>query len=230
MHRRRVAITSALALAALLTHSLDAAAQLDSGDAAFRSYQHLSERARALADGLAGGEDGYNSLSTSERSTFEAIVHALEAEGLLRIVKAVPKTWGHGPGSGVDQFRLSVVLANGAGDLLRDQPDFRHSVFGHVKLPDGRVIDRRLLAFRNVDSVRQRRKADLDRQASLQISWKEENPSVGEIDIDYRGADEPGHLDPDNSDVRSQTHDGLSHYELHVQTYGEGLQEWWRQP
>ena len=223
------AISSAFTLVALLVVSVEGAAQVGSGARSSDSYHYLSERAKPFALGLAGSETGYNSLRVSERTTFEAIMHALETEGLLRIVKSVAKAWGQGPGSGVDQFRLSLVLARGAVALLRDQPDFDHSIFGHVKLPSGRVIDREHLQFLNVDSVRQRRKADLERQASLQVSWKEDNPLVAEVDIDYRTISDSGHNRPDNSDIQSRT-DEVSHYDLHVQTYGEGLDDWWRQP
>ena len=230
MNRCRLAIASTFTLGALLAVADEGAAQVGSGDPSSDSYEYVVERARPLALELAGSATGYNNLSVSERTTFEAIMHALEAEGLLRIVKSVAKTWGQGPGRGVDQFRLSVVLVNGAVALLRDQPDFRHSRFGHVKLPDGRVIDPGHWQFLNVDSVRQRRRAGVEQQALLQISWKEENPLVAEIDIDYRRTDDPGHFRPGNSDIRSRTDDGLSHYDLHVQSYGDSLENWWRQP
>ena len=67
------------------------------------SYQYLSRPAKALIDGLDGVGDNngrlddaanYNALEESKRTTFEAIMHALEAEELLDLVTGVTAIWG----------------------------------------------------------------------------------------------------------------------------------------
>ena len=59
----------------------------------------------------------------------------------------------------------------------------------------------------------------------LQISWIENDPRIGEIDIDYR-ARGPAHLEPVNSDVRGNLND-VSHYCLYRVKYGDALIDWW---
>ena len=61
------------------------------------SYQYLSQDAKDLVNGFlresgrSPGASGYNSLSQSQRATFEAIVHALYAQGIFAIVDEVTK-------------------------------------------------------------------------------------------------------------------------------------------
>ena len=189
------------------------------------SYLYLSRSAVRLVDqylvskGLPRGPAGYEMLSGTQRTTFESIVHALESQGHLGIVDRVTEIWGGRIGArGVDQFRLSVLLIPGAVGSLISHRDYKMSVFGHVKLPSGDVIG----AF-DADSVRQR-----GRRPTLQISWLEDDVTVGEIDIDYRENGE-GHMEPPNSDIRGRIDGGETHYHRHVERFGH-LPEWWRMP
>ena len=189
------------------------------------SYQYLSEPGKRPLGNFVDAER-YRRLTKSQRSTYESITHALESVGKLDIVQVVTAIWGADPGStdGKDQFRLSVILADGAvEDLLLPGSGFEKSQFlgigwGHVKRPDGTVV-----GYLGADSVRQ----DVRRPPSLQISWLEADPRVGEIDIDYREGSH--HNLPANSDVTDELpDDGPTHYKLHGERYGAGLVRWWR--
>lgn len=207
-------------LVSLLAASADALGQES-------SYRYLSERGRGLFASYVDAEV-YRGLGEAQRTTFESIMHALESVSKLEIVETVTAIWGEGHprwAAGTDQFRLSVILADGAvEDLLRD-PNFRENrflsvVLGHVKLPSGVVVD-----YRDADSVRQR-----GRRPTLQISWLEDDFRIGEVDIDYRENDD-GHREAGNSDVRGHLpRDGTPHYDLHTERYGEGLFRWWGAP
>ena len=194
------------------------------------SYQHLSHNGRLLFDtfanddGLPNDAADYHRLKKSERTTFESITHALESMARLGIIEAVTAIWGEDLGSteGRDQFRLSLILARGAVDDLLADPAFEKDVFfgiglGHVKLPNGTVIGK----F-GADSVRQ-----VGRRPTLQLSWLEDDYTIGEVDIDYR-EDFDGHNDVGNSDVRDELENGTPHYQLHVKRYGGELVQWWR--
>ena len=200
-------------------------------------YDLLSPRGQELfpSDAVA-----YNQLEQSKRTTFHAIIHALEAVGLDHLIVSVDRIWGALPSSteGRDQYRLSVTLAKGGVDELRSRDDFDKDRVGHVKRADGRLVGgigwRNLFvggliqAARATDSVRQKR-SDLS-PASLQISWLEDEPTVGDIDIDYvRKRDIVRHNSPRNSDVTFQFPGGETHYLLHSRTFS-GLPEWWRRP
>lgn len=196
---------------------------------ATNSYQYLSEPGKVPLGNFVDAER-YRRLTKSQRSTYESIAHALESVGKLDIVQVVTAIWGADPGStdGKDQFRISVILADGAvEDLLEEGSGFSKAQFGlgrfsvgwgHVKLPDGTVVD-----YRGADSVRQ----VVHRRPALQISWLEADSRVGEIDIDYREGS--SHNLPANSDVTDELPDGgPTHYKLHVERYGAGLTRWWR--
>lgn len=195
------------------------------------SYHHLSDRGRELAGGIAQDADDYNRLTVPQRATFEAVVHALEQEGIDSLIVSVTAVWGEDPRStdGTRQFRASVVLVedverilNGNGyDVIRR---------GHVILPVGEVDN-------EADGARQP-----GRPPKLQISWLEADPTIGEVDIDYRpfhfffdGINfifpflpmRVVHLDPNNSNVMAQLSGGRSHYSLHLERYGPGLFPWW---
>lgn len=194
------------------------------------SYQYLTEPRRQPLGNFVDAER-YRRLSKTQRSTYESIVHALEAVGRLDIVQVVTAIWGGDPGSndGKDQFRLSVILADGAvEDLLEEGSGFTLNralrplpfgpVLGHVKLPSGEVV-----GSTGADSVKED-----GRVPKIQISWLEADRRVGEIDIDYREWHN-GHNHPANSDVTSELpDDGTPHYTLHEEDYGEGLVPWWR--
>ena len=229
----RVIAVIALFLAAAANSS--ALAQPGSRD----SYQYLSDRGKELFDGLADANgqpddaERYNQQEESKRSTFEAIMHVLESLGLDHLVQSVDAIWGAAASQdGLDQYRVSVTFVDRAVRQLRAQTDFQFYRFGHVKLPDGTVIGRLdhpfalIAAVARTDSVRQRRPA-FGEAASMQISWLEDRPTTGEVDIDYRKPGDLAHSYSTNSDVRFQM-SGISHYRLHEQTYGAGLINWWR--
>ena len=171
----------------------------------------------------------YDRMSATQRATFEAIVHALESEQIDELIVRVFRVWGarspnsNGtPADGKLQFRVSVSLVP---DVVRrlEQRGYSMSGRGHVLLASG-VLRR---SDFDVDSARQP-----GRRPALQISWLENNPRVGEVDIDYRefgflsefvGG---GHLHPDNSNVMASL-DGIAHHQLHIDRYGEGLVRWW---
>lgn len=194
------------------------------------SYQYLSRPAKALIDGLNGAGDndgqlddaaGYNALEEPDRATFEAIMHALGAQGLLDIVTSVTAIWGEVPPftQGLDQFRISVRLVDGAPARLDDN-GYRRSGNPHVKLPDGRRV-----GWRDAATARQS-----GGHPSMQISWLKEDPTVGEIDIDYvpfgwRAFFGFGHASPGNSDVRDDLWGTRPNYDEHIRRYG--LERWW---
>ena len=216
----RVAICFALILGSA------AAAQEEYGSS---SYDHLSDGGRDLSGDSRGT---YNSRPESERTTFEAIVHALESLELLHLVQSVDAMWGiQDTEEGRHQFRLSATLIDGAVDALKRRRDFRFSaVTGHVKLADGTLIGGGtpwafLRAAPRVDTVRQWRPPRGPHRASMQISWLEDDLRTADIDIDYRAFASGDHSRRWNSDVRFSTH-----YEIHVETYGPGLRDWWRRP
>ena len=195
------------------------------------SYQYLSNDAKDLVNrflvenGMPHGASGYDSLTESQRATFEAIVHALYAQGIFAIVEEVTAIWGKDPTSddGRDQFRVSVVLVDGAVEFLLAHREYRKAEFlgiglGHVKLPDGDVV-----GHGGADSVRQ----VAERRPELQISWLEADYTIGEIDIDYREGS--SHWDVANSDVRASV-EGELHLDLHRERYRRppDIDAWWR--
>lgn len=197
-----------------------------------QSYQYLSRPAKAFIDGLdgVGDNDGqlddatnYNALKQSERTTYEAIMHALGAQGLFDIVTSVTAIWGGIPRStqGQDQFRISVCLAEGTPARLGDNGYLLNANGPHVKLPNGR----RLVGGQHAATARQS-----GGYPSMQISWLKEDPTVGEIDIDYvpvgwRAFLGFGHASPGNSDVRDDLQGSPPHYDEHIRRYG--LERWW---
>lgn len=204
------------------------------------SYQYLSVRGKELVAPLVEndpvaplvGNDPaqvYNSWRQSERTTFEAIVHALEALQIDHLIERVDAIWGVSESSdGRDQYRLSVTLTPGAVEEIRDNEDFDEKRFGgHVKLPNGHVVGRLvvppfsfLTAAGQTDTVRQNRPRGSSR-ASVQISWLESDERTADIDIDYLSIWRGNHGKPLNSDVRFG-----SHHETHEQTFGR-LTNWW---
>ena len=194
------------------------------------SYHYLSDRGRELAGGIAQDADAYNRLTVSQRATFEAVVHALEREGIDGLIVSVTAVWGEDPRStdGTRQFRVSVVLVKDVERILNDNGyDLRDR--GHVILPTGEQQK----GDSDADSARQP-----GRPPKLQISWLEADPTIGEVDIDYRELQFKfgslwrliiggGHLEPNNSNVMAQLPGGRSHYSLHLERYGPELVPWW---
>lgn len=219
-----------IAVLALALSAPVAASAQPAGGTETESYQYLSEPARRLLGNFVDAER-YRRLTKTQRSTYESIAHALESVRRLDIVQVVTAIWGADPESddGRDQFRLSVILVDGAvEDLLEEGSGFTKDEFGlgpfklwwgHVKLPNGDVVD-----HWGADSVREEDR----RVPGIQISWLEGDRRVGEIDIDYRER-RNGHNRPANSDVTDALpDDGTPHYTLHEERYGEGLVQWWR--
>ena len=188
-------------------------------------YESLPEEGWVLL-GAAREIESYATLTESQRATYEAIVHALENTGLLEIVQAVTAVWGEAVDErgllsrqGLDQFRVSVVLSRDAREKLwahGTKLDYR----GHVKLAEG---DR--VGVDDADGAR-----ELGDPPNLHVSWREDDPRIGEIDIDYRPLRSSpvrgGHLEPENSDVR-KSFDGTRHYCLYLRKYDDGLVDWW---
>ena len=181
-------------------------------------------------DGQLDDAADYDALKESKRTTFEAIMHALEEGGLLQLVTAVTAIWGEIPRStqGLDQFRVSVTLAEGAPEWLRDN-GFPGRRGPHVKLSNGDRVARREAATARQSGG----------PPSMQVSWLKRDPTVGEIDIDYIPFGEVafnlsflanitgfGHTSPQNSDVRADPPGNPPNYDVHVGRYGY-LERWW---
>ena len=186
------------------------------------TYSHLSQEAAYFFSQFSGTSDpseSYGSLEESQKATYEAIMHALKSEGLINIVSEVTAIWGVSKSKdGRSQYRLSVKLASGAVEYLLNRSDYHHISRGHVKLKTGK-----LYGIRDADSVK-----DRDGVPTLQISWLEDDFTIGDIDIDYRKLFQ-GHNNPANSDVRSfNSHTKEFHYDKHIEEYGDGLLPWWR--
>ena len=216
------------------------------GTAPDSSWDLLSPRGQEL---FPGGAASYNQMEESRRTTFHAIIHALEAVDLDHLVVSVDAIWGALPSSseGRHQHRLSVTLTKGAVEELESRDDFtKNGCEGHVKRADGQLVgwpewtdrlgplaqpvgylERFIRRCPETDTVRQRR-SDIS-PASIQISWLEDEPTVGDIDIDYvKKFKFWEHSSPRNSDVTFQFSEG-SHYLLHLRAFG-GLPQWWRRP
>lgn len=190
------------------------------------SYEFLSSAGKALIDESA---DKYNERPESQRTTFEAIVHALESQNLLHLVRRVTAIWGEAEqrdqlSEGRHQYRLSVELFEGAPAAL-EAAGFAMRNRGHVKLEGGDLVS----GDSQVNGAKQ------PVVPGLHFSWLEENPTTAEIDIDYREHNNVstvfgwGHMAPENSDVRSKVFLGSEHYDLHSQRFGAGLENWWRE-
>lgn len=82
------------------------------GTAPDSSWDFLSPRGQEL---FADGAASYNRLEESRRTTFHAIIHALEAVELDHLVVSVDAIWGALPSSseGRHQYRLSVRCLRG---------------------------------------------------------------------------------------------------------------------
>ena len=210
------------------------------------SWDLLSPRGQEL---FADGAASYNRLEESRRTTFHAIIHALEAVDLDHLVVSVDEIWGAllSSSEGRHQHRLSVTLTKGAVEELESRDDFTKRSHGHVKRANGQLVgwpewtdrlgpfgppvgylERFIRGCPETDTVRQRR-SDIS-PASIQISWLEDELTVGDIDIDYvEKRKHRQHISPRNSDVTFQFPEGEPHYLLHLRTFG-GLPEWWRRP
>jgi hypothetical protein len=162
----------------------------------------------------------YDSARLSQRTTFDAVTHALlntpltNADGkqmgtALDLVQGLEQVAGQEPGArGDKQFRLYVVLKPGAFRLLSESKEFvreRDNTSYHYGYP---------FSFR------------MKGTPSVQISGSRDFARA-DIDVDYKSSDFPqfifnGHLSASNSDVRAD--DNL---ERHDERWS-GLTGWWR--
>jgi hypothetical protein len=165
-------------------------------------------------------EVGYNRARLSERTTFEAVTHALEdsplsdAEGValgtaLDLIGSIEAIHGKVKGArGDQQFRIYCRLANRALALLERSREFdrkRDNTVFHKGYP---------LNFRQEGGY-----------PSIQFSVTRDGRRA-DIDVDYRSSKFPnalfnGHLTAANSDVRA----GNNH-DRHDRRW-EGLAQWW---
>jgi len=164
----------------------------------------------------------YDSLPISERTSYEAVTHALlstkltdrDGAGLgtaFELVERLERIAGQYYGkSGDQQFRLFVHLRPAAVETLEKSREFRRdreNTVYHEGYP---------ASFRQVG-----------KEPTLQFSVTEDRARA-DIDVDYRSSKSPqalfnGHLTSANSDVRAG--DNL---ERHNVRWG-GLIGWWRQ-
>ncbi len=163
----------------------------------------------------------YNEFSTSTRSTFEAVTHALittpltdksgksmgSALGLVQSIEAINGKVPHARGD--LQFRVYVVLKPDALEKLKASSEFfrdRDNTVYHHGYP---------LNYRQDGG-----------EPSIQVSVAKDTRHA-DIDVDYRSAKFPnalmnGHLTAANSDVRAG-----GNTQKHLQRW-QGLADWWQ--
>ncbi len=195
-------------------------------------YADLEPEQKALFDGYARDyaarrgreitpEDYFDSLTISERTTFDAVTHALlnsrltdeSGDSLGRafdLVDRIERIAGQYYGrSGDQQFRLYVYLQPGAKETLERSREFEfgneNNVY-HVGYPN---------SFRQAG-----------KEPTIQFSVSEDG-SKADIDVDYRSSKSPqalfnGHLTSANSDVRAG--DNLERHNGRWQ----GFVGWWQ--
>ena len=165
--------------------------------------------------------DYFNSLTISERTTFDAVTHALMNSELtdengesigqaIDLVRGVERVAGQYYGrSGDEQFRIYVFLREGARETLERSQEFSlghlNTVY-HVGYP---------YSYRQAGNL-----------PSIQFSISEDSTRA-DIDVDYRSSKMPaamfnGHLTSANSDVRA----GDNH-ERHTGRWS-GFVAWWQ--
>jgi hypothetical protein len=229
-----IKLALALALASVL--ALDKAGAWQENNASradLQAYGKLKARQRALFDQWAAERNRsqgtslhpaalYAALTPSQRTTYEAVTHALSQSRLtgdngqpprqnaLELVAALTEVAGETRGaSGDKQFRLYVTLAPGAQELLAHSLEFfrdKDNTVFHHEYPN---------------NLRQRGRAP-----TLQFSISKDGARA-DIDVDYRSSRIPkaivnGHLRAANSDVRAG-----HNYFGHISRWF-GLPRWWR--
>lgn len=161
----------------------------------------------------------YNLASESQRTTFDAVTHALLKTTLtdssgkrigtaLELVEAVDEIAGEQPGeSGDRQFRVYFFLQPDAFDKLERSQEFKRG-------GDNTVYHRGYpVCFR------------MDKVPSIQFSLSEDHKKA-DVDVDYRSSKFPkglvnGHLTASNSDVRAGNN------ETKHNSRWDGLIAWW---
>ena len=199
----------------------------------FRSrYEDLKEQRKRLFDDFTKQynkktgfdlepEQYFESLSVSERTTFDAVTHALmntqltnedgnSLGGALELLDGVERIAGQYYGrQGDEQFRVYVRLRPDAREIVEKSQQFYRShdnTVYHVGYP---------INFRQ-----------FGKEPTLQISMAEDGLRA-DIDVDYRSSKMPsamwnGHLTSANSDVRA----GNNH-DRHNNRWS-GLIAWWK--
>ncbi len=203
-----------------------------SAGVAFSVFESLDDERKQLLEGPAQRynettgrnlttQEWFDQLSLSERTTFDAVTHALmstqltdeNGESLGRafdIVAGIERIAGQYSGRGGDQqFRLYVDLEPDAEDVLQRSTQFH---FGHLNTVYHVGYPR---SYRQDGDV-----------PNMQVSVSEDG-SRADIDVDYRSSKSPqalfnGHLTSSNSDVRA----GDNH-DKHNGRW-TGLANWWQ--
>jgi hypothetical protein len=199
---------------------------------AFSRFASLDERRKALLEGPARAYNEtigrslttgqwFDQLTLSERTTFEAVTHALmnsylsdengeELGTAFDLVKGIERIAGQYSGRGSDQqFRLYVDLKPDAEDILKRSTQFHlghENTVYHVGYPR---------SYRQEGDV-----------PNIQFSISEDGLR-GDIDVDYRSSKSPqslfnGHMTSSNSDVRA----GDNHKKHNGRWVG--LVNWWQ--
>lgn len=163
----------------------------------------------------------YENLALSEKTTFNAVTHALLTTALtdqaekglgpaIQLIGKLDKISGKAANASADQqFRIYVQLKPGALELLSSSREF-------ARTHDNTVFHKGYpICFRTKPAT-----------PSIQVSLSAD-ARIADIDVDYRSSSFPvalvnGHLTASNSDVRSGNND-----ERHNQRW-EGLPNWWR--
>lgn len=180
----------------------------------FRQYNEVTKRSVRAAD-------GYDSLSLSSRTTFEAVTHALMRSKLtgqnnrplgtaLDLISYVETVHGKIPEARGDlQFRMYAALKPNALRTLASSREFKR--------------DRDNTVYHKGYPLNHRQQGGVP---SVQISTTKDGARA-DIDVDYRSAKFPGalvngHLSSANSDVRA----GNNHAR-HINRWS-GFADWWK--
>jgi hypothetical protein len=169
---------------------------------------------------LSSLEAVWDRLHPTQKTTFLAITHALGERGLTGEIARVTDIKGEGKGSGVDQFRLWVILAPTALDVLWDTwgpPDTGSIHPGYpTSFREPRGAPPRLQFCTRPLPDR------ADRRARI-THWQERSDRWADVDIDYRKVGE-FHLDARNSDATAKVpRKGEWHVARHQDAYGRDI-------
>jgi hypothetical protein len=180
-------------------------------------FRRLSEVLKQQAS----GEEGYENLPLSDKTTFSAVTHALLrtkltdqsgaalGESAMTLVDRIDQVLGKVEGAGGDkQFRIYVQLKPNALEILERSQEFSRAhdnTVYHKGFP---------VCYRSQGTP------------SIQISITRDGRRA-DIDVDYRSSQFPvalinGHLNSSNSDIRADNND-----ERHNSRW-TGVSNWWR--
>jgi hypothetical protein len=208
----------------------DPAQEVDTG---ISGFEDLEPRQKQILEGYTAAfnqrsgrnlstQEYFDSMTVSERSTYDAVTHALmnsrltdqegnELGNALDLVEVIERIAGQYYGRGGDQqFRLYVLLVPDAKETLEKSKEFfqdKENTVYHAGYPQ---------------SYRQEGKVP-----NIQFSVSVDEVRA-DIDVDYRSSKMPGamfngHLTSANSDVRAG-----DNYPRHTRRWG-GLVAWWQQ-